>query len=359
MAVGQGAMEDLAMNYWHGKRVLLTGHTGFKGAWLSLWLLKLGARVTGIALPPDTSPSLFEAKDIAGDIDDRFVDIRNQDAVVEVVSEVGPDVVFHLAAQSLVRRGYRLPVETWTTNVMGTAYVLEALRLLDKPCAAVLITTDKVYENREWEFSYRETDRLGGQDPYSASKAASEIVINCWRKLFLDGRGPVRIASARAGNVIGGGDWADDRIVPDMVRALRCGRCISVRNPHASRPWQHVLDPLGGYLVLAKCLAESDAPQFQDAYNFGPNVDVERTVRELVEDASRKDQPHEAGRLTLRIDRARTRLGWTPRWDFKRSASETIEWYRRSIEASRSEVRELSLRTIDAYEMLSGAEVTA
>lgn len=358
------------MSFWQGRRVLITGHTGFKGAWLSLWLLNAGARVTGLALPPDTSPSLFEQLGIAGELDHRVGDIRDAGLVAAVVAEVSPDAVFHLAAQSLVLRGYRVPVETWQTNVMGTVHVLEALRALDKPCAAVLVTTDKVYQNQEWEFGYRESDPLGGHDPYSASKAATEVAISCWRHSYLSGASPVRIASARAGNVIGGGDWSENRIVPDMVRALSAGRIVKVRNPRAVRPWQHVLEPLGGYLVLAQKLLESDERRYQDAFNFGPAADSERTVRELVEeglrhwpgsfeDASDPDMPHEAGRLALSIDRARSRLGWTPRWDFGLTVRETIAWYRAGAEAQSRELRELSLRAIRDYENETAPELKA
>jgi CDP-glucose 4,6-dehydratase len=354
-------VEGLVVSFWRGRRVLITGHTGFKGAWLSLWLVNAGARVTGLALPPDTSPSLFDQLGLAGELDHRIGDIRDPGAVAAVVAEVSPDAVFHLAAQSLVLRGYREPVATWATNVMGTVHVLEALRALDKPCAAVLVTTDKVYQNQEWEFGYRETDPLGGHDPYSASKAATELAVACWRRSYLNGASPARIASARAGNVIGGGDWSENRIVPDMIRALSAGLPIKLRNPRAVRPWQHVLEPLGGYLLLARRLLESDEPRYQDAFNFGPAADAERSVRELVEeslrhwpgsyeDASDPDTPHEAGRLALSIDRARSRLGWTPRWDFGRSVRETMAWYRAGAEARARELRELSLRAIRDYE---------
>jgi CDP-glucose 4,6-dehydratase len=354
-------VEGLAVSFWRGRRVLITGHTGFKGAWLSLWLLNAGARVTGLALPPDTSPSLFDQLGMAGEMDHRIGDIGDAGLVAATVAEVSPDAVFHLAAQSLVLRGYREPADTWATNVMGTVHVLEACRALDKTCAAVLVTTDKVYRNQEWEFGYRESDPLGGHDPYSASKAATELAVACWRMSFLSGASPIRIASARAGNVIGGGDWSENRIVPDMIRALSAGLPIKLRNPNAVRPWQHVLEPLGGYLLLAQRLLESDEGRYQDAFNFGPSADAERTVRELVEeslrhwpgaseDASDPDMPHEAGRLALSIERARSRLEWTPRWDFGRSVRETMAWYRAGAEAQPRELRELSLRAIRDYE---------
>jgi CDP-glucose 4,6-dehydratase len=358
VAIRQGTVEALGMSFWSGKRVLVTGHTGFKGAWLSLWLTQLGAHVTGLSLPPDTKPALFDLLGLAKDIDHRTGDIRDADLVKRALAEAAPDVVLHLAAQALVLRGYREPLETWHTNVMGTAHVLEAIRALDKPCVAVLITTDKVYQNNEWEFSYRESDRLGGHDPYSASKAASELVISSWRQSYFGPGSPVRIASARAGNVIGGGDWAENRIIPDLIKAVRDGRPVKLRNPHAVRPWQHVLEPLGGYLLLAQRLAESDRLAYQDSFNFGPAADAERTVGELVkeslqhwpgsvEDVSVPGQLHEASRLALSIERARSRLGWEPLWNFSRTVQETINWYRDSTTAA---PRELTLRNIRDYE---------
>jgi CDP-glucose 4,6-dehydratase len=356
------------MSFWQGKRVLVTGHTGFKGAWLSLWLMRAGARVIGLSLP-ENGPALFYQLGIAPDMEHRIGDIRDPVGVSRAVADAAPDVVFHLAAQSLVLHGYRDPVETWSTNVMGTVHLLEALRALGKPCAAVLVTTDKVYENREWEFGYRESDPLGGHDPYSSSKAAAELAIACWRNSYLNGASPipncVRIASARAGNVIGGGDWAENRIVPDMVRALGAGQPVRMRNPNAVRPWQHILEPLSGYILLARRLSESADPRFQTAFNFGPAADAERTVAELVDECLRywpglredvpapgpyEAKPHESGRLALSIDRARARLGWSPRWDFARTARETMAWYRAAGHSGPGELRELSLQSIRAYE---------
>lgn len=367
MELRQGALEIVDMNFWDGKQVVITGHTGFKGAWLALWLAKKGARVTGVALEPETSPSLFDQLGLHSEIDHRILDIRDGAAMRGLMSEVAPDAVFHLAAQALVRRGYREPVETWATNVMGTINVMEGLRPLKKPCAVVLATTDKVYENQGWAFGYRETDRLGGHDPYSASKAGAEIAIDCWRRSFLDACGPVRIAAARAGNVIGGGDWSEDRIVPDIARALSHNEPVRLRNPSATRPWQHVLEPLGGYMLLAERMAdEANGARFATAYNFGPESEAERSVKDLVEtalmqwpgsweDVSSADQPHEASRLALSIDRARAELGWMPRWDFSRSVEETIGWYRAGLNASRQEIRALTLRNIESYEVsLSG-----
>jgi len=270
--------------FWRGRRVLLTGHTGFKGSWLAFWLTELGAQVTGIALPPETEPNLFDQLELAQRLEHRLGDLRDPDVLAELVTETQPEVVLHLAAQPLVRRSYVEPASTWATNVMGTIHLLEALRRLETPCAAVLITTDKVYRNNEWLYGYRENDPLGGHDPYSASKAAAEIAIASWRSSFC---GPgahqtphLRIATARAGNVIGGGDWAADRIVPDAIRALAAGQPIPVRNPLATRPWQHVLDCLAGYLLYAQTLEEREI--VADALNFGPPLTTPSiTVAEL------------------------------------------------------------------------------
>ena len=332
-------------SFWRGRRVLLTGHTGFKGSWLALWLLEMGARVTGVALPPEGEPSLFAQLELDRRLDHHLADIRDGEGLADLVREIQPDVVLHLAAQPLVRRGYSEPVATWSVNVMGTLHLLEALRALDHPCTAVLITTDKVYRNNEWHYGYRENDPLGGHDPYSSSKAAAEIAISSWRASFcgtLPHQTPhLRIASARAGNVIGGGDWAADRIVPDAMRALGQGQPIGVRNPSATRPWQHVLEPLGGYLVLAERLTAD--PSLSDAFNFGPQLEANRSVRELVEetlchwpgqwvDLNNPAQPHEASLLNLVIDKAHHQLGWKPYWDFSTTVERTVKWYRRLVE---------------------------
>ena len=329
-------------SFWSGRRVLLTGHTGFKGSWLALWLLELGAHVTGLALPPETEPSLFTQLELERSLQHHLGDIRDAALLKELVAQTRPELVLHLAAQPLVRRSYAEPAATWATNVMGTIHLLEALRGLDQPCSAVLITTDKVYRNNEWLYGYRENDPLGGHDPYSSSKAAAELAIASWRASFcgsLPHQSPqLRIASARAGNVIGGGDWAADRIVPDAMRALGRGEPIGVRNPAATRPWQHVLEPLGGYLLLAERLSAD--PSLADAFNFGPQLEAKRSVRELVEEAlhhwpgSWVDQsdpgaPHEASLLNLVIDKAHHQLGWAPRWNFATTLERTVNWYRR------------------------------
>jgi CDP-glucose 4,6-dehydratase len=333
-------------SFWRGRRVLLTGHTGFKGSWLALWLLELGARVTGVALAPEPGPSLFRQLGLSERLVHRIADIRQGDLMQELVAECQPEVVLHLAAQPLVRRSYSEPLATWETNVIGTIHLLEALRPLPRPCAAVLVTTDKVYRNNEWLYGYRENDPLGGHDPYSSSKAAAELAIASWRASFC-GSAPhqvplLRIASARAGNVIGGGDWAAERIMPDAMRALACGQPIGVRNPAATRPWQHVLEPLGGYLLLAERLS-TEGERLASAFNFGPQLEANRSVRELVEEAlhhwpgqwvdqSHASSPHEAGLLHLVTDKSHHELGWAPRWPFATTVERTVGWYRRVLE---------------------------
>lgn len=334
---------------YRGSKVLVTGHTGFKGAWLSEWLLMLGAEVTGLALPPQTSPSLFDQLGLSARMDHRIADVRDQDAVRQIVDSVKPDFVFHLAAQPLVRYSYDNPVETFATNVLGTVNLLEAMRPVCKPCTVIAVTTDKCYENREWLHSYREEDPMGGYDPYSASKGAAELVISSYRRsYFSTASTQVRLASARAGNVIGGGDWAQDRLIPDCIRALSAGKPIPVRSNHATRPWQHVLEPLSGYLWLAAKIANRSAPTFESErldspFNFGPNLTSNRSVEEIVrevlhhwpgemEDRSDPNALHEASRLNLSIDKAFHLLGWKPVWDFAETVSQTVYWYRNHAE---------------------------
>ena len=343
-------------NAFHGKNVWLSGATGFKGSWLAEWLLLLGARVHGYSLPPETTPALFNQLGLADRMTSEISDIRNPAAVRKSIKAVRPNFVFHLAAQPLVRLSYEQPVETYDTNVMGTVHVMEALRDLKQPCAAVMVTTDKCYENREWHRGYREEDCLGGYDPYSSSKAAAEIAIAAWRRSFFKNH-PVKIASARAGNVIGGGDWAKDRIVPDCIRALQKNQPIPVRNPNSTRPWQHVLEPLSGYLWLAAKLSQPLAapkrseggstlnPQLASAFNFGPAHEANRTVRELVievlkhwpgkwKDKSDAKAVHEAKLLQLSTDKAHAFLGWSPVWNFSKTIEFTIQWYRQAGKAS-------------------------
>lgn len=343
--------------FWQGKRVLLTGHTGFKGGWLALWLHRLGARVIGISLPPSTHPNLFSLASITDVSDSRFGDIREAKTLIELVRQVAPEIVVHLAAQALVRAGYRQPLETFATNVMGTAHLLESLRGQQSVKVALLITTDKVYRNQEWSYPYRENDVLGGHDPYSASKAASELVAASYRDAFLTEQG-VAVATARAGNVIGGGDWSADRLIPDAIRAWESGSPLEIRRPSAIRPWQHVLEPLAGYLVLAERLWRQ--PELAGAYNFGPETNSVATVREVVELACRVygrgeiiwgdglEGPHEAGYLALEISKARKELGVSPRWTLSEAVDHTLNWYRNltlGIDA-----RSLCLADITDYE---------
>lgn len=340
-----------------GRTVLVTGHTGFKGSWLCEWLLLLGARVTGFSLPPPTQPALFDQLGLRPRLTHLEGDIRDPAAVAHAVRATAPDFVFHLAAQPLVRLSYREPVQTYAVNVLGTAHVLDALRAAGRPCVFVGVTTDKCYENREWLHAYREEDPLGGYDPYSSSKAAAELVIAAYRRSFLQGAG-IRVASARAGNVIGGGDRAEDRIVPDCMRALDRGETIVVRNPHATRPWQHVLEPVGGYLALASALAGSAEPAaLASAFNFGPALESNRDVRALVteilrhrpgawRDESDPHAPHEANRLNLAVDKAFHLLGWRPVWTFERAIAETVRWY---LDAPRGDTASFTRAQIEAY----------
>ena len=321
--------------------VLVTGHTGFKGSWLGAWLTQLGARVVGIALDPSTEPSHFDAIRLGDRVDDRRVDIRDRNTVRAVVGEVQPDYMFHLAAQPIVRQSYADPLTTHETNIMGTLHVLEALRSLKKECTAVLVTSDKAYQNQEWVWGYRETDPLGGFDPYSASKGAAELIIRSHVKSYFDQRSsPVRIAVGRAGNVIGGGDWAPDRIVPDCARAWAANEVVRLRNPHGTRPWQHVLEALSGYLMLAIAL-RADASLHGEPFNFGPPAEQNHSVLELVqfmsthwkdvrwEDASQNTkQPQESALLKLNCDKALHRLRWRAVLDFDTTCRLTAEWYR-------------------------------
>jgi CDP-glucose 4,6-dehydratase len=354
------ARRPASADFWRERRVLLTGHTGFKGAWLSLWLQRLGAEVTGIALPPNTTPSLFDLARVADGMNSHCCDIRDAVELASIVHMARPEIVFHMAAQPLVRASYRDPLATFATNVMGTAHLLDALRGLDSVRVAVMVTTDKVYDNNESLYPYREVDELGGHDPYSASKAASEIVISSYRDAFLAEQG-VALASARAGNVIGGGDWSEDRLIPDAVRAWQSGQTLDIRSPHAIRPWQHVLEPLAGYLVLAQKLLEQ--PELTGAYNFGPLTHEAATVREVAESARNaygigelrygadSAGPHEAGWLALETTKARALLGVTPKWALAEAVERSMAWYRGQHEGT--DARTLCLAEIAAYEALS------
>jgi CDP-glucose 4,6-dehydratase len=359
-------------DFYNAKRVLVTGHTGFKGGWLSLWLKQLGARVWGYSLPAPTQPSFYEvirSLAFAGDV---LGDIRNLDLLAATVREAEPDLVFHLAAQPLVRRSYAEPLETVQTNILGTAHLLEAVRRAQLPCPVVLITSDKCYENREWEFAYRENDPMGGHDVYSMSKGATELLAAAWNKSFFrpDPKlGP--LATVRAGNVIGGGDYAEDRLVPDCMRALAAKKPILIRNPGAVRPWQHVLECLSGYLWLgARLSAAGKQSPLASGFNFGPGPAARHTVREVVDEVlknwpgqwvdgsqverptealSNEMLPHEANLLVLAIDKACALLDWRPVWDFPQAIRHTVAWYEARHAAANADMAGFSLRQIETY----------
>lgn len=346
-------------NFWRGKRILLTGHTGFKGGWLALWLQRLGAQVTGLSLSATTSPNLYEAARIGEGIDSHLCDIRDQRSLALITRQTNPDIVFHLAAQSLVRAGYNDPIGTYATNVMGSAHLLDALRYADSTRVVVMVTTDKVYSNNEWYYPYRETDTLGGFDPYSASKAASEIVIASYRDAFLT-QHCTAVASARAGNVIGGGDWSEDRLIPDAVRAWHSGLPLEIRSPEAIRPWQHVLEPLSGYLLLAEKLWRQ--PELAGPYNFGPHTHEAASVRKVIEQAcaaygrgvivygDTDTGPHEAGWLSLETAKVRETLGVRPKWDLTETIHRTMAWY--SAHQHGADARDLCEAEIADYEAM-------
>jgi len=352
-----GLSKSSKKEFWSGKRVVLTGHTGFKGAWMALWLSRLGAQVTGISLAPEAQPNLFELANINSITHSHFCDIRDSESLSSLMKLVRPEIIFHFAAQSLVRAGYTDPLATFSTNIQGTANILDSLRTLETARVAVVITTDKVYRNLEQQYPFRETDELGGHDPYSASKAAAEIVIASYRDSYLKEAG-IAVASARAGNVIGGGDWAENRLIPDAIRAWQMGRSLEVRRPHAIRPWQHVLEPLAAYIKLAERLWVS--PSYSSAFNFGPMTHEAATVQEVVLQA--KDAygmgrvvwgnsavgPHEAGWLALETAKARRMLGLEPRWPLFEAVRRTIYWYKRLHEGS--DARELCCQDIADYE---------
>lgn len=345
MAIRQGAMEGVEVNpsFWKGKRVLLTGHTGFKGSWLSLWLQSMGAQVVGYALNPPTDPSLFEAAEVAKGMTSIIGDIRDLEHLRRVFAEHQPEVVIHMAAQPLVRYSYIEPVETYSTNVMGTVNLLEAVRSTKSVKSVVNVTTDKCYENREWAWGYRENEAMGGYDPYSSSKGCAELVTAAYRNSYFHPEKykehGVAIASGRAGNVIGGGDWADDRLIPDIMRAISAGKSVNIRNPHAIRPWQHVLEPLSGYLVLAQKLYEEGAA-YAEGWNFGPNDEDAKPVQWIVEKLTQiwgegaswvvdgGEHPHEAHYLKLDCSKAKSRLDWHPRWNLEETLEAIVEWQR-------------------------------
>lgn len=350
-------------NFFQKKRVFITGHTGFKGAWLCLWLTKMGAEVTGYALEPPTKPSLFEVCQVENLINSIHGDVRDSERLLAAMQEASPEVVIHMAAQPLVRDSYRLPVETYEINVMGTVNLLEAVRHTDSVRVVINVTTDKVYENKEWVWGYRENDPLGGYDPYSSSKACSELVTAAYRNSYFNPERyhehRVAVATVRAGNVIGGGDWAVDRLVPDCMRALLAGEKIVIRNPHAIRPWQHVLEPLYGYMMLAQRLYH-EGPRFAGSWNFGPPEQDARTVDWIVQkmcemwggDASftldTGDHPHEASYLKLDCAKARAELKWTPHWPLDTALKKITQWYQ--AYQSDEDIAAVCMRQIKEYE---------
>ena len=324
--------------FWAGKRVFLTGHTGFKGSWMSLWLQQMGADLTGFALAPPTSPALFDVANVAVGMTSIIGDIRDREVLEAALVAADPEIVIHMAAQPLVRASYEDPVGTYATNVMGTVHLLEAVRKAPSVRAVCVVTTDKCYENREWVWGYREDEAMGGYDPYSNSKGCSELVTSAYRRSFFSGVGKPAVASARAGNVIGGGDWAADRLIPDILRAVADGNSVLIRNPLATRPWQHVLEPVSGYLVL--CQALWGNPALADAWNFGPRDEDAQPVQWIVErmcarwgngadwTLDESIQPHEANYLKLDISKARFGLGWQPRWSLSEALERIVAWHR-------------------------------
>lgn len=346
--------------FWRGKRVFVTGHTGFKGSWLSLWLQELGADVLGYSLPAPTSPSLFESAGVSAGMTSVEADVRDLERLYSVLVDFAPEVVFHLAAQSLVQLSYESPIETYAVNVMGTVHVLDAVRRSPTVKAVVVVTSDKCYENREWVWGYRESDPMGGSDPYSSSKGCAELIVAAYTRSFLRDAG-VAVGSVRAGNVIGGGDWAENRLIPDVVRATLGGDPVSIRHPDAVRPWQHVLEPLHGYLTLAEHLI-AHGRQFEGAWNFGPEASDARTVKWVVEQFASQwkgeptwtrdpgDHPHEAMFLRLDCSKARALLGWSARLPLNEALLWTAEWYR--SDAAGNDIRGLTLEQIRRYEDL-------
>ena len=354
----------LKKSFWNGKKVLVTGHTGFKGSWLTIWLLKLGAEVVGFSLEEEKN-SLFSRLKIKSNIDHNINDIRNRNALDKVIKFFKPDIVFHLAAQPLVKIGYSKPLLTWEINLMGTINLLNCLSELDKNCIAIFATTDKVYKNNEWIYGYREEDPLGGFDPYSASKAACEIAISSWRSChFWDSKYQDKnllIASVRAGNILGGGDWSEFRIMPDIIKSLLDKKVIKIRNPYSTRPWQHVLEPLSGYLSLAKTINDNpDDDKFCSSFNFGPKIESNRQVLELVNCSLKfwegryeidkyETNQKESKLLNLNIDKAYNLLNWSPILSFEKTVEKTIEWYKNVLLEKEDALKEC-IKNIQLYQ---------
>jgi CDP-glucose 4,6-dehydratase len=351
----------VSMNQFANKNIIVTGHTGFKGSWLSLWLIRLGAHVTGISTDIPSIPSHFESINLKNSIRDLRLDIRDQDQISKIIKETQPDFVFHLAAQSLVRESYSNPISTWQTNTLGTINILDSLTKLTKPCVAIFITSDKCYDNVESIWGYKETDSLGGSDPYSASKGGAELAIKSYVKSYFTKGSPIRIGIGRAGNVIGGGDWATDRIIPDCVRAWSKNQSVDIRNPRATRPWQYVLEPLSGYLNLAMVL-DNDNKLHGEAFNFGPPSNQNHSVGELIQEmekhwdkvlwndvSSEYDGPYESGLLKLNCDKALHHLGWQASWDFERTVKETVLWNKIYYQDTSNSIIDTSLSQINSY----------
>jgi len=344
-------------DFWKSKRVLITGHTGFKGSWLSLWLQSLQAEVHGFSLPPSTNPSLFNSADVESQMNNTMADIRNFDLIRKAIEDFQPEIIIHMAAQAIVRTSYDSPIETFSTNVMGTTNLLEAARLNDSVKAIVNVTTDKCYQNKEWLWGYREDDSLGGYDPYSSSKACSELVTDAYRRSFFRSKN-VNLASARAGNVIGGGDWAADRLIPDVLTAFEKSEPVVIRNPESFRPWQHVLEPLLGYMMLAERLFEQ-GERFAEGWNFGPSDDDVKSVVWIVERMAKSwggevdwkvdnlDHPHESKCLKLDITKARIELGWNPTWRLDKSLEKIVDWHRAWLR--RDNMRDKCLEQISEF----------
>jgi len=355
-----GKLMNVAVNpeFWRGKRVLLTGHTGFKGSWLSLWLQEMGALVRGVSLLPSTCPAMFNIAKVAEGLEHQITDIRDLSAIKQHISEFDPDILIHMAAQSLVLKSYQEPVQTFEVNIMGTVNVLDAAKSGKSLKAIINVTTDKCYDNKEWVWGYREEEPMGGLDPYSSSKGCVELISSAYRKSFLNDAG-ISMATARAGNVIGGGDWSEDRLLPDIFRSLEKGEPVAIRNPNAIRPWQHALEPLSGYLILAQCLYGENGPAFAEGWNFGPSEEDAKPVEWVVKqmcamwsaDASWTTQPrdhmHEANSLKLDISKAREKLKWTPTWDLQIALTKTIDWHRAWLDGQ--DMRSFSLAQIEIF----------
>lgn len=344
--------------FWKNKKVLVTGHTGFKGSWLSLWLQQMGADVTGFALAPPTQPNLFTLANIASGMQSIIGDLRDFNQVYKAVTEAQPEIIIHMAAQPLVRYSYEAPVETYATNVMGTVHLLEAAKQTTRVKTIINVTTDKCYENKEWERGYTEEDRLGGHDPYSNSKACAELVTSAFRNSYFYGDSPIALASVRAGNVIGGGDWAADRLIPDIIKACMEKKSVTLRNPNSTRPWQHVLEPLGGYLLLAEKLYFSPK-QYAEGWNFGPEENDAKPVRWITDfifklwqhpdnwQQDQQPQPHEAHYLKLDCTKAKNQLNWQPRWNIEKGLTETVNWYK-AWQANKN-MRDVTLNQIEDF----------